>query len=162
MTPHFEILSGPPLHWSSRAELRTVASAARNAGFHVFSLSAKATPTKDALLDALSEQAQFPAYFGRNWDALVDCLRDRSWCPSAGYAVTLDDADEGAFEDILMLVKILRIVTLDWRSKNIPFYVAISGSASLGRHISHEIRSEVAESIGLPSDEEDDLCLHSE
>lgn len=34
---------------------------------------------KTALLDELSTQCSFPAYFGHNWDALSDCLRDFSW-----------------------------------------------------------------------------------
>lgn len=34
---------------------------------------------KTALLDELSTQCGFPAYFGHNWDALSDCLRDFSW-----------------------------------------------------------------------------------
>jgi RNAse (barnase) inhibitor barstar len=32
-----------------------------------------------ALLRALSEQLVFPAYFGFNWDALSDCMRDLHW-----------------------------------------------------------------------------------
>ena len=34
---------------------------------------------KDALLAALSERVGFPGWFGGNWDALSDCLRDLSW-----------------------------------------------------------------------------------
>lgn len=35
--------------------------------------------TRDQLFDVLSQQLSFPSYFGRNWDALSDCLRDFSW-----------------------------------------------------------------------------------
>lgn len=31
------------------------------------------------LLDVLANQLRFPVYFGRNWDALFDCLCDFSW-----------------------------------------------------------------------------------
>lgn len=34
--------------------------------------------TRDALFTALAERVPFPAYFGRNWDALQDCLCDLS------------------------------------------------------------------------------------
>jgi RNAse (barnase) inhibitor barstar len=34
---------------------------------------------RDQLFDVLSRQLSFPSYFGRNWDALSDCLRDLSW-----------------------------------------------------------------------------------
>jgi len=34
---------------------------------------------KQDLLRALAESLKFPDYFGWNWDALEDCLRDLSW-----------------------------------------------------------------------------------
>jgi hypothetical protein len=35
--------------------------------------------TKEGLLTALAERLEFPEYFGHNWDALAECLRDFSW-----------------------------------------------------------------------------------
>lgn len=37
--------------------------------------------SKQKLLRILAQQFQFPAYFGHNWDALEECLRDLSWLP---------------------------------------------------------------------------------
>lgn len=37
--------------------------------------------TKEALLDELYRTLRFPDYFGHNWDALEDCIRDLSWLP---------------------------------------------------------------------------------
>lgn len=31
---------------------------------------------REALFDALAEALSFPDYFGRNWDAVADCLSD--------------------------------------------------------------------------------------
>lgn len=47
---------------------------------------------KDALLDALAEALGFPAWFGRNWDALADCLGDLSWRPAPGYLLVFEHA----------------------------------------------------------------------
>ena len=35
--------------------------------------------SKTQLLQLLSRELQFPSYFGWNWDALSDCLRDFHW-----------------------------------------------------------------------------------
>lgn len=35
--------------------------------------------TKETLLDELSKRLHFPNYFGGNWDALEECVRDLSW-----------------------------------------------------------------------------------
>jgi hypothetical protein len=34
---------------------------------------------KQQLLEVIARGLDFPEYFGKNWDALVDCLSDMSW-----------------------------------------------------------------------------------
>jgi hypothetical protein len=34
---------------------------------------------RETLFSVLSAELNFPDYFGRNWDALFDCLTDLSW-----------------------------------------------------------------------------------
>lgn len=34
---------------------------------------------KEKLFGVLATKLRFPSYFGRNWDALDECLRDLSW-----------------------------------------------------------------------------------
>ncbi len=34
---------------------------------------------KNELLDELKKKLMFPEYFGFNWDALSDCLKDFHW-----------------------------------------------------------------------------------
>lgn len=38
----------------------------------------RSTPT---LLEELYQRLRFPDYFGSNWDALWECIRDLSWLP---------------------------------------------------------------------------------
>jgi hypothetical protein len=47
-----------------------------SAGMAVFDLDGESIRGKDDLLRATAEALQFPDYFGMNWDALLDCLRD--------------------------------------------------------------------------------------
>lgn len=37
--------------------------------------------SKEKLLGVYAERLEFPDYFGWNWDALEECLRDLSWLP---------------------------------------------------------------------------------
>ncbi|MFC4514956.1 barstar family protein [Streptomyces ehimensis] len=49
---------------------------------------------KAAFLDRCATDLEFPDYFGRNWDALADCLTDLSWWGSGkfrGYLLLAED-----------------------------------------------------------------------
>jgi len=48
---------------------------------------------KPDLLRAIADAFGFPAYFGHNWDALIDCWSDLSWLPARGYVCVLLRAD---------------------------------------------------------------------
>ena len=47
--------------------------------------------SKAALLDALSDALCFPDYFGGNWDALDECIRDLSWLPGGDVMLSHED-----------------------------------------------------------------------
>ena len=48
----------------------------RNLGYKVITLESEVFPDVEALLVAIGRALNFPDYFGRNLDALNDCLRD--------------------------------------------------------------------------------------
>jgi RNAse (barnase) inhibitor barstar len=47
--------------------------------------------TKEALMDALQSALRFPEYFGGNWDALEECVRDLSWLPEGDVVLLNED-----------------------------------------------------------------------
>jgi RNAse (barnase) inhibitor barstar len=50
-------------------------------------------PAKAELMEALASALRFPAYFGRNWDALLDCLRSlHEEMPASGYVLAVRNA----------------------------------------------------------------------
>jgi len=61
---------------------------------------------KRSLLMWYSDHLKFPDYFGWNWDALLDCLRDLSWIEVDEIAIVhrdipLSGADQLAYLSIL-------------------------------------------------------------
>ena len=46
---------------------------------------------KEKLLGALATRLRFPGYFGHNWDALDECLRDLSWQGSCARIVIVHE-----------------------------------------------------------------------
>jgi hypothetical protein len=61
-------------------------------GFAVRQVDGRRCRTKAALLDELARALGFPAHFGRNWDAVEDCLNDLGWLPADGYVIVVASA----------------------------------------------------------------------
>lgn len=81
---------------------------------------------RDDMMDALAIGFSFPAYFGRNWDAVDECLRDLSWLPAEGYVLLVSGADDlwrhkprlagGLLESWLLCAE-------DWARRGTPFHL---------------------------------------
>lgn len=50
--------------------------------------------TRSAVFDEMAAALQFPWYFGQNWDALDECLRDLDWLGAKHVIVAIADASE--------------------------------------------------------------------
>jgi len=66
-------------------------AAFRAAGALVVRIPAKARG-KEKLLSVLAAKLRFPSYFGHNWDALEECLRDLSWLGEPQRVVIVHEA----------------------------------------------------------------------
>lgn len=55
--------------------------------------------TGNAAFDEMGAAIQFPYYFGANWNAVIDCLRDLAWMPAPGYLFVVTAADRLFNED---------------------------------------------------------------
>ena len=97
-------------------------------GIARFRVSLAGIRNKKAFLDAMARALRFPDWFGRNWDALEDCLTDLSWHPAEIYVIVLTDADEfrmAAGEDYAMALRIFRAAADYWRGQGVPFWVFV-------------------------------------
>lgn len=82
------------------------------AGWSVRVVDLAVAPDKAAIMDAFAAALELPSWFGRNWDALADVLRDLGWWPpgrrgrlmvvrGAGRHDTGTDADRGVMREVL-------------------------------------------------------------
>ncbi|MGW1200620.1 barstar family protein [Streptomyces sp. NPDC002536] len=74
-----------------------VAVAAAEADWRVARLRLEGVQDKTAFLERCAAELDLPEWFGRNWDALADCLMDLSWWRETGkfrgYLLIAEDWD---------------------------------------------------------------------
>lgn len=73
---------------------------------------------------------KFPPYFGWNWDAFHDCLRDLQWLSADHHVVIIESADQALAEDDAGRRKLL---TSLWRSGRDRSYVKRPEGITLSR-----------------------------
>lgn len=79
------------------------------------SVPAGVRDTKD-LLRAVANALCFPAYFGENWNALFDCLRDFHWTDKRSIVLVHEDVPQIPANDLKVYLEILRDAVSDWKA----------------------------------------------
>lgn len=108
-----------------------LAAAAAEHGWRCFHLDGAAIRDKASFLDACATAMQFPSYFGRNWDALDDCLNDLSWAPAAGYILLYDQVAtfaQGQPGEWAAARAVLVDAVSHWTVTPTPLYVLLGGT----------------------------------
>jgi barstar (barnase inhibitor) len=72
------------------------------------------------VLQAIAEALGFPDWFGRNWDALEDCLGDLSWRPARGYVLVFEGFPRG--DELGVLLDVLCSSAEFWAARSRPFF----------------------------------------
>jgi RNAse (barnase) inhibitor barstar len=70
-----------------------VAESVRQSGAAPHVVDGATVRTKAEAMDAIAAALSFPDYFGRNLDALYDCLTDLSWLPEGEHVLIWDRPD---------------------------------------------------------------------
>jgi RNAse (barnase) inhibitor barstar len=71
--------------------------------------------SKDQLFTELNDKLMLPEYFGFNWDALSDCLRDFHWIEQKGIVLIHDDVPKIDESTLYTYLKILDKAAQDWK-----------------------------------------------
>lgn len=75
----------------------------------------KGIRSKDELLVVLARAGHFPDYFGYNWDALLDCLRDFRWISNRRIVIKHSDLPLlDCPADCKTYLEVLRDAVSDW------------------------------------------------
>ncbi|WP_394826363.1 barstar family protein [Pendulispora albinea] len=89
-------------------KLRGETAAART---FIGTLRGKRMRTRQGVFDQFGALLQFPTYFGENWDAFLDCMRDLDWLRASGFVLVvfdaadvLADADAGELDTLLQIL----------------------------------------------------------
>lgn len=67
------------------------------------------------LFDFIGDELKFPDYFGFNWNALYDCLRDFSWVDEKNIVLLHGELPRLNDDDLKIYLEILRDAAADWQ-----------------------------------------------
>ncbi len=105
-----------------------------NAGLAWLELPLQAVSGKNQVLAVCARQLKLPSYFGGNWDALADCIRDFNWLKSAGYVLHISGQENFALaapDDFATLLAVLAEAASFWKTKGTPFVVLVDAATEL-------------------------------
>ena len=103
---------------TSRAD--PLEDAVRGSRLNFARLSLAGAQTKEDLLDRIARALSFPDGFGRNWDALEDCLTDLSWRQAEGHVFMFEGALPG--DDLGVLIDVLASAAEFWAARDRSFF----------------------------------------
>jgi RNAse (barnase) inhibitor barstar len=101
-------------------------SAAQDLGHHFLYANLSKAQTKQEVLEQIAEEFLFPAHFGKNLDALYDCMTDlvHKSGVQAGFVVVLEQLPDNARFDREareQLLDVFRDTADFWAERKIPF-----------------------------------------
>lgn len=110
-----------------------ILDALRGSAVDVVRVDLAAASDKDQLLEQLASALAFPQWFGRNWDALEDCLGDLAWRAGDGHVLLIEGFENLRArrpDDFGVLLDILASSAQYWQERGRPFFVAFVDRAN--------------------------------
>jgi hypothetical protein len=115
--------------------LAVLAEQVAAAGGELFELDGELMSEMAGLMAEFGRVLRLPTYFGKNWDALSDCLTDLSWLGDtrSHFVLVIDHWDCCASP---ILQEILQETVAFWADSETPWYVLLgSDQANIGKFL---------------------------
>src|SRR3954451_12466363 len=112
------------------ADPKAVQKLAKEQGFAFFHIEGKNIGGKEQFMTHVATALRLPKHFGKNWDALEECLLDLD-LDADGYVIYYDHIDPllAAHPDQFdTLVEILRDAVASWKEDDMKVVVLLSGT----------------------------------
>ena len=106
------------------------------AGWQSFYINGLKVYDKDTFLHSCATAMHFPDYFGHNWDAFEECIRDLA--PAKGYVLLYDHVAQFAgkeFDEWRTALDILADAVGFWNKTKTPMYVLLRHTESYARNL---------------------------
>ncbi len=88
--------TAPWVHAATLEQAQFVRQALRGADVLVVDLDGSKMPTLDQLFAEYKQNFSFPDYFGGNWSAFDECLKDLEWLPVRRYLTIISHGTSAA------------------------------------------------------------------
>jgi hypothetical protein len=101
-------------------------------GVRLFRMDGSSVHNKRRFLLVAARTTGFPDWFGGNWDAFADCMRDLAWAPAGAYVVILGDMQRFARHaprDFHTALRVLEDAAQFWSERGVPFHVLVAAGA---------------------------------
>ena len=115
-------------------QVDSVREQAKKVGLMWLDLPLQAVSDKQQFLAVCAKQLKLPSYFGGNWDALADCVRDFNWLKGAGFVLHIAGQEKfakAAPDDFETALAVLTEAAAFWKERGTPFVVLVDGAKDL-------------------------------
>ncbi len=115
-------------------DLTPLITEAKKSGFRVININGRNIYNKWDFFKQFAREMNFPSYFGENWDAFDECIRDLAWINAKGYLIIYEYV--GLFErnespEFEKAIKIFRWAVDDWKKAGILMFICLKNDDDL-------------------------------